>query len=60
MFECSVCLATFKRADILSRHIKIHDKIRYICISCKSSFTRKDNLLRHKQKYHREYYKYYF
>ena len=52
--KCSKCIKTFYDEANLKRHLKIHEENPTVfqCSICGNSFTRKDNLYRHRERVH--------
>ncbi len=52
-YHCEICKKTFQRQVYLYKHRKCHRNIeKFRCDKCPTSFTRLDNLKRHKQNRH--------
>ena len=54
-YLCHICLKTFSQSGSLTRHLRLHTGAKpFVCNECGLQFTRKDALVKHKVKYHRD------
>ena len=51
-FTCQECHEVLKSTKLLKRHRQKHAGVSFPCDSCENSFSRKDNLNKHKNKFH--------